>query len=77
VFIIRLQSGDDARNIDPAQPARLDLSVSINSAEQRSGGDARQFYPRLHCADRTRLRVRSIRNADLPAGAILIDLGPP
>ena len=63
---------DDARHVDTAQPTRLYLPMPIDGAEQRPGADRCQFQPRLNRAHRACVRIRTVRYADLAAGAVLI-----
>ena len=50
--------------------------MAIQCAEQRSVDYRRGFDPRLDHADRARLAVRPVRNADLAARGVLVGLGP-
>ena len=68
---------DDSGNVNAGQPARPNLAVPRDRAEQRPRGNARPLEPRLGRPDRTRIRIRAIRNPDLAARAILIRLAPP
>ena len=52
-----------------------DLPVPIDRPEQRSRRNARLFRPRLNRANRARLGIRPVGDADLPALGLLIDLG--
>jgi hypothetical protein len=65
-----------ARHVDRRQPAVPHLPVSVDRPEYRPGTNAREFQPPLHCANRTRFRIRSVWDADLAAHAVLICLGP-
>ena len=56
---------DHPRHVDTGQPARLYLAVPIDRPEERPGGDARLFLPRLNRADRTSLWVRAVPYPDL------------
>ena len=62
----------NARHIDTGQPARLQLAVTIDGAEQRSAGNCGLFYPRLHGSDRASLGIRAVGNPDFSARAVLI-----
>src|ERR1017187_2178394 len=66
-----------ASHVDTGQPACLYLPMSIDGAEHRPDWDGCLFDPCLHCADRTRLGIRSVRNPNLAADAFLVHFRSP
>src|ERR1035441_45182 len=62
----------DSRHVDTGQPACFYVPMSIDGAEHWPGCDGCLFDPCLHCADRTRLRIRSVRNPNLATDAFLV-----
>src|ERR1019366_7153650 len=64
-------------HVDTGQPACFYVPMSIDGAEHWPSGDASQFHPRLHIADRARFGIRTVGYPDLAAGAVLVRFRPP